>query len=39
LPHELQCFDTFPYKLSIMTLDLIKLSSYDTFLHFVSQMV
>ena len=37
LPHELSTLTFFSNKLSIMTLVLIKLPSYSTFSHFVSQ--
>jgi hypothetical protein len=36
-PHELQRFDTFPHELLTMTLNPIKLPSYDIFPHSVSQ--
>jgi hypothetical protein len=35
--YELQRHDTFSHELSIMTFNLFKLPSYDTFFHFVSQ--
>ena len=38
LPNKLYCLDIFLHKLPTMTLDFIKLSSYDTFPLFVSQM-